>query len=312
MDFTQSFLIHVHTCIIIIIMILLFIFFFFFQSGGVLYAVGGRNENCRILNSGEKYDPQTNKWSPIPPMEHARVGFGLVAVDDNVYAVGGSNDMTDPLTSVEVYNIFENKWRPAPDMNLKRVWSTYTVVDKKIYVIAGGAVGKLFEAVECFDTQTETWTSVAPMRERRCDARAVAVDNDIYVFGGFRRIECPSAMHGGHNIKFCGTEVYSTRNDYWAQVHTRGFGLCTMSDSSQIFGAIYDGDEIIVVGDLDVGGMFHCARAFNFHSNTWRCVIQNAPPKQRGYQICMLRMPTHQLYSLKFDQGKLSFSDVRK
>jgi kelch-like protein 16 (gigaxonin) len=104
-------------------------------------------------------------------------------------------------------------------MNLKRVWSSYCGVDKKIYVMAGGAVGKLFEAVECFDIRTETWTSVSPMRERRCDARAIAVDKDIYVFGGFRRIECPT-MHDGHNIKFCGTEVYSTRNDYWAQLHT--------------------------------------------------------------------------------------------
>ena len=77
--------------------------------GGCLYAIGGRDNDCTILNSGEKYDPVTNTWTPIAPMEHARVGFGLVAIDDSIYALGGSNDMTDPLTSMEVYNIFTNK-----------------------------------------------------------------------------------------------------------------------------------------------------------------------------------------------------------
>jgi hypothetical protein len=71
--------------------------------------VGGRDQHCRILNTGEKYDPVTNTWTPIAPMEHGRVGFGLVAVDDNIYALGGSNDMTDPLVSMEVYNVFTNR-----------------------------------------------------------------------------------------------------------------------------------------------------------------------------------------------------------
>ncbi|XP_021379318.1 gigaxonin-like [Mizuhopecten yessoensis] len=280
------------------------------EVGGYLYAVGGRNNKCQILNSGEKYDPYQNKWFPIAPMEHARVGFGLVAIDDHIYSIGGSNDMTDPLTSGEVYNVLTNKWRLIPEMNLKRVWSSFAAVEKKIYVIAGGAIGKLFEAVECYDTRTETWTSVSPMRERRCDARAVAVDNDIYVFGGFRRIECPSAMHGGHSVKFCGTEIYSTRNDYWAHAHTRGVGLCTMSDASQIYGAVYDGDEVLVIGALDVGGTYHCVRGFNFHSNSWRCVVQNPPAMQRGHSSTMFRMPLHRLRSLQWDQGKLTFTDI--
>lgn len=283
------------------------VMFIAFFVGGCLYACGGRDSNCLILNTCEKYDPLTNKWTSLPRMNHARVGFGLVSIDDNIYAIGGSNDMTEPLTSVEVYNIYTNKWTQLPDMNLKRVWSSCCAVDKKIYVMAGGAVGKLFEAVECFDTRTQSWTSVSPMRERRCDARAVAVDKDIYVFGGFRRIECPSAMHGGHNIKFCGTEVYSTRNDYWAQMHTRGTGLCTMSDSSQVYGAMYDGEEILVIGDLDMEGTFHCIRAFNIHTCTWHCVAQNAPPNQRGYPACLFRIPTYLLRSFQWEQGKLTF-----
>ncbi len=41
----------------------------------------------------------------------------------------------------------------------------------------------------------------------RFDARAIGFGDDIYVFGGLRRLECPSAMHTGTGMKFCGTEV---------------------------------------------------------------------------------------------------------
>lgn len=274
------------------------IYFILFSLGGYLYAIGGRDQNCLSLNSGERYSPETNTWTPIAPMEHGRVGFGLVAVDDNIYALGGSNDMTDPLTSVEVYNVFTNKWRPLPDMILKKVWSAFAAADKKIYVIAGGIVGKLYEAVECFDTRTESWLSLSPMHERRCDARAVAVESDIYVFGGFRHIECPSA---GHTLKFCGTEVYSSKNDYWVPLRNRHGtpGLCIMNENSHICGAVYDGEDILVAGELDMGNSLQCIRTFNRHSNTWHCLVQNLPQYQQRYKCCILRMSNAMLARLQ-------------
>ncbi|KAL5021276.1 hypothetical protein ScPMuIL_000431 [Solemya velum] len=270
-------------------------------TGGCLYVVGGRDYgDSRTSTTGEKYDPSTNKWTPIAPMQQARMGFGLVAVDENIYALGSSSDMNAPLTSVEMYNIFSDKWQAAPEMNLRRGWSSSTVVDKKIYVIAGGAIGKLFESVECYDTKTETWVSLSPMRERRCDARAVSVNDEIYVFGGVRRIECPSAMHEGHKLKFCGTEIYSTFNDNWTQLPppSSGVGLCTMGDTSGIYGAFFDGERIYVIGELDIGGRYNCIRAFDIQTNTWQTVYEKHPPNQRGYSCTLVQFPTHKLVEL--------------
>lgn len=272
--------------------------FYIDDSGGCLYAVGGKDIEDRILATGEKYDPRANQWSPIARMNHARFGFGLVAIDDNIYAIGGSNDIKEPTTSMEVYNIFSNKWTSLPDMNLRRVWSAYAVVGKKIYVIAGGMVGKLYESVECFDTTTNSWASVCPMRERRCDARAAACRGNIYVFGGFRRYECPSAMHGGNNIKFCGTEIYCSAQDSWQQVPRGHECLCTMTDTSQIFSVVRNGEEIWVVGDLDMGGRFECIRAYNVFSRTWRTISVTGPPNCRGYPCCMLHLPNHVIVNL--------------
>ena len=262
---------------------------FWYFSGGYLYAIGGRDNNGRILNTGERYDPTTDTWSHIEPMFHARVGFGLVTINDRIYAIGGSNDMSDPLTSIEEYSIYKNKWRPLPDMNLKRAWSAYAVANKKIYVIAGGIMGKLYEAAECFDPRSETWASVAPMKERRFDARAIGLGDSIYVFGGLRRLECPSAMHSGTGMKFCGTEVYSTEHKIW-EPQRRDLGMCTMTETSHIDSVALYKDEIIIVGDLDVGGTYNCVRAYRPATNTWRGITQNHPSFQRGMQACMLKI----------------------
>lgn len=40
----------------------------FFLLEGFLFVMGGTDEHKTVLDSGEKYDPDSNTWSPIPPM----------------------------------------------------------------------------------------------------------------------------------------------------------------------------------------------------------------------------------------------------
>ena len=272
-----------------------------FCTGGLLFAVGGRGQHGSILSSGEMYDPIVNEWTFITSMMQARVGFGLVAVDDCIYAIGGSNDLTDPLITMEVYNIFTKRWRSLPDMILRRLWSTFTVVGRKIFVIGGGVIGKFYESVEYFDTRTEAWSSVSPLCERRCDAHAVTVGNDIFVFGGFRRLGCPGAMQSGHSMKLCGTESYSCGADRWVQAphtHHRGSSVTGHSvglgtELSHLFGAMFDGRDVLIVGSLHTGDddRYECVRAFDPVNVSWRCLVPRSPPDQAQYRCCLLRLP---------------------
>ncbi|GFO04933.1 gigaxonin [Plakobranchus ocellatus] len=275
------------------------------EVGGYLYVAGGRDNNCRILNTCEMYDPFKNCWKSFAPMNHARVGFGLVAIKNMIYAIGGSNDMTDPLTSMEVYDVCTGAWTPLSDMTMKRAWPCFVVADAKIYVLGGGIMGKFYESAEVFDTRSLTWYSVSPMRERRCDARAAAVDSDLYVFGGFRRIECPSAAHSGNACKLCGVEYYSEKKDYWVPLQSRfrAEGMCVASDRSQVNGALKYGDEILVVGELDMNGAVHSVRSFNPSSNTWDQVVVNTPKLQSRYQCCMLDLPRSLIHKLLIDRN---------
>ena len=286
-------------------------------SGGCLYAIGGRDNNGRILNTGERYDPTRDEWTSIPPMNHARVGFGLINIDDRIYAIGGSNDMSDPLTSVEEFDIYANKWRRLPSMNVKKAWAAYAVQHKKIYVIGGGVMGKLYESVECFDPNSESWYSVAPMKERRFDARAVGTNDNVYVFGGLRRFECPSAVQGGGTgMKFCSTEVYCKDVKQWRSLARNGHGMCIMAETSHLDNALFHKDNIYIMGDLDLGTApnvrYNFIRSYSLATNQWRGVVCNHPPNQRSStQSCFLRLSNSMLYKLLWSQNKLKFDDLK-
>ena len=171
-------------------------------------------------------------------------------------------------------------------------------------------MGKLYEAVECFDSQSKTWQSVASLKERRFDARAIGFNDDLYVFGGLRRLECPSAYHTGSGMKFCSTEVYSTEQQVWTALG-RNMGMCTMTENSHIDAIARLGDEILLMGDFDIGNnVCNCVRAYKPSTKEWRGVVQNHPPGQRGMQGALLKIPNAKIYSLLWEQNRLTRSDL--
>lgn len=56
------------------------------------------------LNSVEKYDPDTDKWSFVSSMMFCRGGVGAAALGGQIYAVGGHNGV-HYLKSVEIYEV---------------------------------------------------------------------------------------------------------------------------------------------------------------------------------------------------------------
>lgn len=65
---------------------LLFFFLKFYTDLKIFPTVGGRDD-CMELSSAERYNPQTNSWSPIVAMTSRRSGVGLAVVNGALYAV---------------------------------------------------------------------------------------------------------------------------------------------------------------------------------------------------------------------------------
>jgi kelch-like protein 10 len=62
------------------------------------------------MRSGEKYDPQTDTWSPIPDMITGRCYLATAVFDDKLYDIGGLTALCVSTNRVEYFNEGENKW----------------------------------------------------------------------------------------------------------------------------------------------------------------------------------------------------------
>ncbi|XP_077983448.1 gigaxonin-like [Glandiceps talaboti] len=258
------------------------------SAGGYLFANGGIDNEGQILNTGEKYDPDTNTWSFIAPMIHGRYGHNLVAIDNHIYAVGGYEE--DVIHTMEAYDIYKNTWEEMPSMQISRQMTTCATMQKKIYVIGGCLKHKLFDTVECFDTVTKTWSLICPIMEQRFCATAVGTQNKLFLFGGLRNLRCPSAQH---QMKFCGTEIYNSKLNAWTGHYEAipSRGMCTMSTSSRLMGAVHIDGYIYVIGCLDTGGNYQCIRCCHDDDlSPWYSVMEHFPSNQRDMVCTTLRI----------------------
>ncbi|KAK6044426.1 kelch repeat protein [Cooperia oncophora] len=76
---------------------------------GHLYALGGKDESERSLNSVEKYNPTTDQWTAVTPMNERRSNVGGGVVNKKLYAMGGYDGATKHQ-SCEVFDPETNVW----------------------------------------------------------------------------------------------------------------------------------------------------------------------------------------------------------
>lgn len=69
---------------------------------------GGFNGVSR-MNTGEKYSPETNQWTPVPDMYTTRSNFAVEVIDDMVFAIGGFNGMAT-IHQVECFDDRTQEW----------------------------------------------------------------------------------------------------------------------------------------------------------------------------------------------------------
>ncbi|XP_010879315.1 kelch repeat and BTB domain-containing protein 12 isoform X1 [Esox lucius] len=119
-----------------------------------LYVLGGRTPQCwrtddepdRLSNRLLEYNPETNKWTELAPMEFSKYRFSAVALNGEIYVMGGigcegfdRGQSRHCLDAVEIYNPDANAWRrgprlPFPQLSLRSNSSNAGVVGGKIYV----------------------------------------------------------------------------------------------------------------------------------------------------------------------------------
>ena len=74
---------------------------------------------CYLNTSVERYDPRTNRWTPVAPMCTRRKHLGVAVFNGTIFAVGGRDDATE-LSSAEKYSPANNAWQPIVAMTSRR------------------------------------------------------------------------------------------------------------------------------------------------------------------------------------------------
>ncbi|CAK8689871.1 unnamed protein product [Clavelina lepadiformis] len=132
------------------------------SARGLLYALGGRDDDNNATNTAECYDPRNGKWEYIPPMKTCRYGLTAVVLNNEIYAIGGY-DGSNYLSSVEKYNLYAKTWIDVPSMNGTRYGGSACVVDGLIWVFGGRGA----KTVVFYDPATNKWQVSTNMDRER-------------------------------------------------------------------------------------------------------------------------------------------------
>lgn len=118
------------------------------ELDGMIYVLGGENEDTEVLLTMEVFDPHCNVWRTQPKMTTVRkVRFS----SSYLYKSTHCNTL---MFLILLY------------LSIPQFGSCATM-KKRLYVMGGGSYGKIYDSVECYDPKTQQWTTVCPLKERR-------------------------------------------------------------------------------------------------------------------------------------------------
>lgn len=169
-----------------------------------IYVSGGFNDRD-ILNTFERFNPQTQLWSALPAMPSPRYIHTASVLHQNLYVIGGyqfnastasllASLTTTPLqnapergavATVDRYNPATQEWSPVAPLRMPRFMPMSVSHQGKIYVAGGGDAGRqMLDSIEVFDPAAQLWAQGEKLPDARAWGQLVSDGNFIYLIGG--------------------------------------------------------------------------------------------------------------------------------
>lgn len=156
---------------------------------GYIYVLGGKTGNGTILNTVERFDPDTGIWdnTSVAAFDRPRFNAAAVALDGRIYIIGGRDDENEVLKKVEVYDPGANYWDEIRQMENEREEHVALILRGSICVIGGkDEVGSSIDVIEWYNINDDEWYAASSnLNQPKQSAFAVAVNDTVYLFGGF-------------------------------------------------------------------------------------------------------------------------------
>ena len=157
---------------------------------GKIYIMGGEpseppggitNDNTFV------YDPQTDSWTELAPMDEARCWFTASAANGKIYTFGGVNNATNLITKdIFEYDPVTDTWQEMVSMKMDRMVAGTCTINNQIFIAAGTpsifSIG--LTVVEVFDPSENKITTGTSTSKSRLAAGVCSFDGKLIVLGG--------------------------------------------------------------------------------------------------------------------------------
>ncbi|XP_049312332.1 kelch-like protein 28 isoform X15 [Bactrocera dorsalis] len=149
----------------------------------------GGNKNGAPSNIVRSWNIRSKTWQNLPAMKQARWRHCVVELDGKIYAIGGREgkiNLTEDraMSSVERYTTSDG-WEFVSSLNDRRYNASAVTLNGKIYIMGGRNSGVPLKSVECYNPDSNTWTSCADMTECHWLHGVAVHKGHIYVVGCF-------------------------------------------------------------------------------------------------------------------------------
>jgi WD40 repeat protein len=159
-------------------------------NDGTVLVIGGFGVDGLVLNSVEKYDPNTNTWSAAASLNVARAIHSAIKLPNGkVLVLGGTTDEF-ATNSVEIYDPNANTWTVVSPMSSARsglFTQTVLLPNGRVLVFGGSdETTNGLTSAEVYNPTANTWAPAGSMSViRRAGASAVVMqDGKVLVAGG--------------------------------------------------------------------------------------------------------------------------------
>lgn len=155
----------------------------------VIVCVGGLNSLFNYtVQSVEMYEPNKDKWFPLPDIPQNVSWYSVCALENDIYVSGGIID-NQVISSVWKFDSLQRSWMQVADMLMPRARHASAAWKGKLYVLGGVHLmddGHLIgiESIDCYDAVTNTWEEVGQCPMPRKQSHAVPYENTVVEIGG--------------------------------------------------------------------------------------------------------------------------------
>ncbi|HJQ99924.1 MAG TPA: MopE-related protein [Candidatus Polarisedimenticolaceae bacterium] len=216
-------------------------------TGSQFVVWGGRDDNAggTYFATGERYDPQTDTWSPTSTTNAPTARYGHVAVWTGTrMIVWGGFGSTGLLTSGASYDPQTDTWTAISSTNAPTGRSQTTAVwDGSRLIVWGGSSAGGTQPLATggrYNPSTDTWTSTSTVGapSARRFHTAVWTGTEMIVWGGQ---ELSNLVNTGAR--------YNPVTDTWTPTTTSG-----AISGRYLHRAVWSGGEMIIWGGFTYGG----------------------------------------------------------